>query len=133
MPESMVLWFDGTYFQTIGIHVSSWSTSSSILSWLIFVFTIICLRKIFNKAHYHWRGAIIPIYNVYLWLKTAGRSWWRLLTMIFPPLFGIVMIVSFFDVSKRFWQSWLFALWLLLINPIFLWILAFWNAKYSKK
>ena len=129
MPQELVAWFDWSYLNALWMDTHTMTVSWSI--WL--VFTLICLWRVFNKA---WRAgwkAIIPFYNVYTWFKIAWRSWWWVLSLIFPPLFAIMMIISYFDVSKRFWKWWLFALGLLFFNPIFLAILAFTHVKYTAK
>jgi hypothetical protein len=52
--------------------------------------------------------------------------------MIIPPLFLIALFISYFKIAKRFGKWILFGIWMLVLNPIFLWILAFGNSKYSK-
>jgi hypothetical protein len=129
MPQEFVAWFDGSYLSALWLDTYSMWVSWGI--WL--VFTLICLWRVFNKAWSAGWKAIIPFYNVYTWFKIAWRSWWWVLSLIIPPLFAIMMIISNFDVAKRFWKWWLFALWLIIFNPIFLAILAFTHVKYTAK
>lgn len=98
--------------------------------WLIIylaitIFMIISLRKVFEKAWKPWRWVFIPFYNRYLILKIAGRPGWRLRWILIPPVFAILMIVSMFDIAKRFWKHPAFWLWLWLIPIVFFPILAF--------
>ena len=128
MPESFIAWFDWWLLQALWFDTNTMSLWWGI--WLLF--TLICLWRVFNKAWRHWWASIIPFYNVYVWFKIAWMSWWWVLSLIFPPLFAIMMIVSYFYVSKKFWHGWIFSLGLLFLNPIFLAILAFGGSKYSK-
>lgn len=128
MPESLIAGFDWSLLQAIGSDTTTMS-----IWWIWTIFTVICLWKIFKKAKQAWWKAIIPFYNVYTWFKIAWRSGWWVLTLILPPIFAIIMIVSYFNVCKKFNKGWLFALWLLFFNPIFLAILAFWGSKYNAK
>jgi len=129
MPNSLIPWFDASWFDSISrITPQSWC-----VWWLIFIFTIICMWKIFEKAWKKWRYSIIPLYNVFKWFQVSWMSWWWVISMIIPPLFLIVLFISYFKVSKRFWKWILFGIWMLVLNPIFLWILAFSDTKYSNK
>ena len=100
---------------------------------VLMVWGIICLWKMFKKAWLPWWGSIIPFYNIVLWFKMAWRSWRRTLSLLCPPLFAIMIIITYFDIAKRFGKGvgfW-FGLWFLW--PIFTWILAFWKAQYQHK
>jgi len=111
-------------------NFSSMSTSSQVTSSLIAVWTIICQRRIFKKAGLPGWGAIIPFYNIYLRFKTAGMSWWWVLSLLIAPVFVIAFIVSLFKIAKNFGRHWTFALGLWFLNPIFIWILAFGKSSY---
>jgi hypothetical protein len=54
------------------------------------------------------------------------------ISMIIPPIFLIALFVSYFKIAKRFWKGIWTWIGLLVLNPIFLGILAFWDSKYSK-
>ena len=109
------------------------STSDIVTSCIIFVWTIICRWRMFEKAGLPGWGAIIPFYDIYLRFKMAWRSWRWVLSLLFPPLFLIMTIVSYFDISKRFGHSGWFGLGLLFLNPIFIGILAFDKSVYAPK
>ena len=68
---------------------------SSMISLLLLIWMIICFRRIFNKAWRHWWEAIIPIWNVYVYFKIAGRKNWFWALFITPILW--------FAVSIMFW------------------------------
>lgn len=109
-----------------------------LIIWLIiwaalFIFWIICLRRIFRKAWLHWRGSLIPVYREYLRFKMVWRNGRWTATIVCPFMFLIALIISYFKVSEKFGkdkeQFWM---WLWFLNPIFLWILAFDKSKYQK-
>ena len=107
-----------------------------LLLWIwiaLLIFWIVCLWKIFKKAGFHWRWSLIPIYREYLRFKMIWRNGWWTASLVCPGIFAVILIVSFFMVPEKFSkdkeQFWL---WLLLLNPIFLWILAFDKSKYQK-
>ncbi len=101
--------------------------------WAICIRTIICLWKMFKKAWLPGWGAIVPFYNIYLRFKMASMWGWWVLSLLFPPLFVIALIISFFELPGRFGKLWArgFGLWFL--NPIFIGIFAFDKSTYTSK
>ncbi len=97
----------------------------------ICVVFIIGMWKVFVKAGQPGWAVLIPIYNVYILLKIAGRpAWWILLCLI--PLVNIVIgaIVSI-DIAKSFGQSAVFGVVLLfLLGGIGYLVLGFGNYRY---
>lgn len=85
----------------------------------------------FKKAGHPGWAAIIPIYNIYILLKIAGRPGWWLLLLLIPFVNFVVYIVIALDVAKNFGQSPIFGiigLWL--FSFIGYLILGFGDAKY---
>jgi len=100
------------------------------------VLAILCIIAwwiMLKKAKLPGRGILIPIYNVYLLFKLAGRpgGWTR--RILFPPVLAVLNIIAQFDIAKRFWKDIVrgFGLWILPV--IFYPILAFGKAKYTPK
>ena len=128
MPNSLIPWFDASRIESF-----SWFTPESwFLTWLITIFSIICIWKIFKKAWKKGRYSIIPLYNVYKWFQVSWMSGRWVILMIIPPIFLIALFISYFKMAKRFWKGIWTWIGLLVLNPIFLGILAFWDSKYSK-
>jgi hypothetical protein len=102
------------------------------LVWLaIVVVTIAGLWKTFTKAGQPGWGCIIPIYNVYLLTKIAGRPWWWLLLMFIPLVNLVIFIIIYIDVAKGFGKGVGFALGLVFLGFIFFPILGFGDAQYQ--
>jgi hypothetical protein len=86
--------------------------------------------KINTKAGQPGWAVLIPIFNMYIVLKVAGRpGWWLILTFI--PIVNLVVLVIPFDVAKRFGKGVLFGLGLLFLGVIFCPILGFGDAQYT--
>ena len=96
----------------------------------IIIRTIICCWRMFQKAWLPGWGAIVPFYNIYLRFKMAGMWGWWVLSLLFPPLFLIVLIVSFFKIPWKFGKHWTRGFGLRFLNPIFVGILAFDKSTY---
>ena len=97
----------------------------------ITVVFIIGFWKTFTKAGQPGWASIIPIYNVYVLLKIAGRPGWWLLLLLIPLVNLIVSIVVSIDIARAFGQSAVFGVLLLfLLSGIGYLILGFGNYRY---
>jgi hypothetical protein len=97
----------------------------------ILVLMIASMWKVYSKAGQYGWAAIIPIYNIYVMVKIAGRpGWWTIL--YFVPLVNIVIsIIVSLDVAKAFGKSGVFGFFgLWLFGIIGFPMLAFGSAQY---
>lgn len=97
---------------------------------VVFALPIAGMWKMFAKAGKPGWGALVPIYNAYLFIKIAGRPGWWVLLLIVPLINLLVTLVVAIDVSERFGKGTVFgiALWVL---PYFLIpVLGFGTATY---
>jgi hypothetical protein len=97
------------------------------------VVVVVGCWKMFEKAGEPGWAAIIPIFNIIVLLKIAGRPvWW--VVLYFIPLVNIVAtIVVAIDIAKAFGQSAIFGFFLnFLFGGIGYLILGFGNYQYRK-
>jgi hypothetical protein len=96
----------------------------------IVVTTIAGAWKTFTKAGEPGWGYLIPIYNLYLMTKIAGRpGWWTILMLV--PLINIVFqAIVQIGIAQNFGKSGAFGLGLLFLPFIFYPILGFGDAVY---
>ena len=87
--------------------------------------------KVFTKAGHPGWAAIIPIYNLYILLKIAGRPGWWLLLFIVPVVNFVIAIIVAIDVAKSFGKGTGFGVGLAFLGPIFYPILGFGEATYQ--
>lgn len=101
-----------------------------VIAWI--VLTIIAEWKIFTKAGKEGWKALIPIYNAYTLLQILNMEPMLCFLSILPGanfMLGIVMNVK---LAKSFGKGTGFAIGLILLEPIFLMILGFGDAKYKQ-
>jgi len=98
------------------------------IAWIVFI--IIGWWRTFVKAGKPGWGAIIPFYNMYLYIKVGGRpGWW--LILFFIPFLNIIMdLIVSIDVSKNFGHGTGYGIGLWLLKPIFMLILGFGGDTY---
>ena len=91
---------------------------------------IISFWRIFTKAGKPGWAALIPIYNLVVWMEIIGKPVWWVLLFFIPCVNFIFIIWSVNLLSKSFGQSEGFTIGLLLLGIIFYPILAFGNYQY---
>jgi hypothetical protein len=103
---------------------------------IIMVFMLIVMWIIFRKAGQPGWAAIIPVYNLLVFLRVAGRPWWWIFAFLLPiiPIVGIILylvvhIFILYGIAKNFGQGAGYTVGLVLLPIIFFPILAF--GKYT--
>lgn len=95
------------------------------------VFIVASVWRVFEKAGQPGWGALIPVYNIYLMTKMAGReSWWVLLFFI-PGINIVAYIILNVDIAKKFGKGEGFGVGLAFLPFIFYPILGFGDAVYE--
>ena len=87
--------------------------------------------KLFEKAGQPGWAAIIPIYNVVVLLRIAGKPLWWIILLIIPLVNIIVWIIVSVAIANNFGRGTLFGIGLLLLGIIFYPILGFGDAQYQ--
>jgi hypothetical protein len=94
------------------------------------VLAIAGMWKVFAKAGQPGWAAIVPIYNVIVLMRVAGRPAWWFLLMFIPFVNFIVLIIVGIGVAKAFGKGTGFGLGLAFLSPIFMPLLGFSGATY---
>jgi hypothetical protein len=101
------------------------------------VYAIVAVWKVFEKAGKPGWAAIVPLYNTYtLFEITWGNGWYFLLMLLsIIPAVGsiavlVILIITYVKLAKAFGKSGGFAAGLILLNAIFMGILAFDSSTY---
>lgn len=97
------------------------------------VFTLISIIgvwQVFVKAGKPGWAAIIPIYNLIVYLEIVGKPLWWIILLIIPYVNYIFYIWTLNRLSKSFGQGVGFTVGLVLLHPIFICILGFGSAQY---
>ena len=98
---------------------------------LIAVVLIAAMWKIFEKAGEPGWAAIIPIYNVIILLKIAGKPAWWLLLFIVPVVNFVIAIIVALAIARNFGKGTGFGLGLAFLGVIFYPLLAWGDARYQ--
>lgn len=109
-----------------------------VLSLVVGVLTIIANWKLFTKAGQAGWKCLIPIYNTVVLFKIAGVSPWLILVYFAAiiPAIGWLAVMALtiyvmYKLAKAFGKDGAFTVGLVLLNTIFLMILAFGSSEYQ--
>ena len=113
---------------------SAGGTAAGIVTFLLSAGVVVAqvagMAMTFSKADEPAWAAIVPVYNLYVWLKVAGRPAWWLLLWILPLLTIIPSIMVPIDTAKKFGKGIGFGIGLMLLPFMFFPILGFGDATY---
>lgn len=115
-----------SYNPYANISPSTWVTSG-----IIAIFGLVCLWKVFQKAGEPGWAAIVPFYNCYVLFKIIYGNGWRFLLLLIPIANIVFAVLAYIKLAKAFGKSAGFAVGLILLNPVFMGILAFGDAQYE--
>lgn len=87
---------------TTGAQSEPMSPVVVVLYLALVVLMIASLWKIFTKAGKPGWAAIIPIYNIVVWLQIVGRPVWWVILYFVPFVNIVVAIIMAHDLSKSF-------------------------------
>jgi len=102
----------------------------AVIELAVAVLVIAGIWKVFTKAGHPGWAALIPIYNVYILCKIAGRPGWWLILFLIPFVNFIIAIIVCIDVAKNFGKGAGFGIGLAFLGFIFYPILGFGDAQY---
>ena len=98
---------------------------------VLIILSIAGLWKVFEKAGEPGWAAIVPIYNLIVLLKIAGRPAWWVILLLIPVVNFIILILVSLDIARRFGKSALFGIGLAILGFIFYPLLGFSDATYN--
>ena len=94
------------------------------------VLMVVACWKIFTKAGEPGWASIVPIYNIFVWLRIAGKPGWWILLLFVPLVNFVVSILVTIGLAKAFGRGAGFVVGLIFLPFIFYLILAFGCDEY---
>lgn len=114
--------------------IATFFLAFAIILLVVSIYQIIVMWRIFSKAGKPGWASLIPIYNTIVLFQICGLSPYLLLLIMIPIVGWIVLlimsIVAQFKLAKAFGKPGIFGVGLLLLNIVFLSILAFDSSEY---
>lgn len=110
---------------------SMFGTSFVIGMILVVLVLLVSFWKIYEKAGEPGWASLIPIYNLFVLVKIAGKPWWWFLLMFVPVVGIIISILVYIALAARFGKGVLYGLGLLFLGFIFIPMLAFDKSVYQ--
>jgi hypothetical protein len=101
-----------------------------IIGLAVAVLMIVSIWYVFVKAAEPGWAILIPIYNILIMIKIAGKPWWFILLMLIPIVNIVIEIMVLHGISKNFGKDAGFTVGLVLLGFIFFPILGFGKSQY---
>jgi hypothetical protein len=130
MPNFLALLMQADSDTTVPTVSPVMTTGVTVVALLIAVVMIAAMWKIFEKAGEPGWAAIVPIYNMIVLLKIAGKPLWWIILLFIPFVNFIIIILVYFALAKNFGKGAGFALGMLFLPFIFFPLLAWGDARY---
>ena len=99
----------------------------------IIVLIIAGFWRVFTKAGEAGWKSIIPIWNILVLLRIAGKPLWWIILLIIPLVNIVFSLIVMLDVAKNFGKGSGFGVGLWLLSFIFFPILGFGSATYQRE
>lgn len=110
------------------------SGGNSVVLLVVYILYAIALWSVFGKAGYPGILALIPLVNVFFWVKIAGYSAWLTLLLLIPIVNVVFAIVLAVRVGHRFGKGGVWSFFLLwLISIVGVYVLGFGSARYTRR
>jgi hypothetical protein len=98
----------------------------------IAVVVIAGMWKVFVKAGEPGWAAIVPIYNIIVMLKIAGKPVWWIVLFLIPVVSFVIAILVAISLAQRFGKSTGFGVGLAFLPFVFYPMLGFGDATYAR-
>jgi len=100
---------------------------------LLAIVGIVAMWRIFWKAGQPGWAAIIPVFNVIVFLRVVNRPWWWIFLFLIPVANIVFLFIVIFNLGKSFGKGGAFSFFLLLVLSIIGYlILGFGKSAYKK-
>lgn len=99
---------------------------------LIFVIVAAGMWKMFEKAGEPGWAALVPIYNLVVLVKIAGKEAWWVVLMLLPCVNFVAAVMICIDIARKFGKDTLYGVGLAFLPFIFFPMLGFGAAQYNR-
>ena len=101
-----------------------------VFSFAFAVLSLVAAWKVYMKMGYQGWEAIVPFYSSYVLFKTLYGNGWKMLLMLIP-IYNIYVVVKLsIDLAHAFGKSTAFGFGILLLNAVFMCIMAFDDSEF---
>lgn len=97
----------------------------------VVLLTIIGFWQIFKKAGKPGWAAIIPIFNIFVFLDIVGKPGWWFILFLIPPIGIVFQIMAYHQLSKCFGKGAGYTIGMLFLPFIFFPVLGLGSAQYT--
>ena len=115
-----------------GIFAALFGGAFLLVGLVVFVIVVAGMWKVFEKAGEPGWAAVIPIYNVVVLVKIAGRELWWVILFLLPCVNFVAAVMISLDIARKFGKDTLYGIGLAFLPFIFYPMLGFGGAQYNR-
>ncbi len=115
-----------------GIFAALFGGALGLVALLVFVIVVAGMWKVFEKAGEPGWAALVPIYNIIVLVKIAGREMWWVLLFLLPCVNFVAAVMISLDIARKFGKDTLYGIGLAFLPFIFFPMLGFGDAQYNR-
>jgi uncharacterized protein DUF5684 len=104
----------------------------SLVFLLVFVIVVAGMWKVFEKAGEPGWAALVPIYNLLVLVKIAGKETWWVVLLLLPCVNFVAAVMICIEVARKFGKDTLYGVGLAFLPFIFFPMLGFGAAQYNR-
>lgn len=132
----MIIQLAQTYTSDSSSSVSTGAAVGILVVWVVIALAVALIQvigmwKAFDKAGQKGWMAIVPILNIYVLIKIAGKEAWWLILFLIPCVSIVASIIVYIEFAKRFGKSGAYGIGLAFLGIIFWPMLGFGDAQYQ--
>jgi serine/threonine protein kinase len=110
---------------------SGWLSFSNLFNFALIGLFCVGIWRVYVKAGLPGWGSLVPVYNLVLWMRLAGKPGWWAIWLFVPFLNLVIYTIVTFEVAKNFGKGVAYTLGLLLFPPLFYTGLGLGRAQYN--
>ena len=123
---------DGTASEGGGLIAALLGGAFSLVFLLVFVIVAAGMWKVFEKAGEPGWAALVPIYNLLVLVKIAGKETWWVVLLLLPCVNFVAAVMICIEVARKFGKDTLYGVGLAFLPFIFFPMLGFGAAQYNR-
>ncbi len=104
----------------------------AIIMLVVLLVVLAGMWKMFEKAGEPGWAALVPIYNMFVLVRIAGKEMWWAILLLLPCVNFVALVMVCLDIARKFGKDTMYGVGLALLPFVFFPMLGFGSAQYNR-